>query len=109
MLHGILPDKYLAHVLLLSKAVRLLLGDCISFSDITNLQNSSCCASGSLWKNIMVSCHKTTIPQFVFVNCFHLDWEVLFSGGVLIIMKWTSDTSISNYFAIVKHALMKLG
>ena len=57
----------------------------------------------------MVSCHKTTIPQFVFVDCFHLDWEALFSSGVLMIMKWTSDTSISNYFDICETCTHEIG
>lgn len=34
ILRGILPDKYLAHALLLSKAIRLLLSDNVSNSDI---------------------------------------------------------------------------
>lgn len=34
ILRGILPDKYLAHALLLSKAIRLLLSDNVSYSDI---------------------------------------------------------------------------
>ncbi len=33
-LHGILPDKYLVHVLLLAKAVRILLGDHILAADV---------------------------------------------------------------------------
>ncbi len=36
-LHGILPDKYLAHVLLLSKAMRLLLDDCINLANLLQL------------------------------------------------------------------------
>lgn len=34
VLHGILPDKYLAHAVLLSKAIRILLGECISLRDV---------------------------------------------------------------------------
>ena len=34
ILHGILPDKYVAHCFLLSKAIRLLLSDMISPEDI---------------------------------------------------------------------------
>ena len=34
VLHGILPDKYVAHCFLLSKAVRLLLSDAITSADI---------------------------------------------------------------------------
>ena len=34
LLHGILPDKFLGHALLLSKALRLLLADEVSHADI---------------------------------------------------------------------------
>ncbi|CAI8020857.1 hypothetical protein GBAR_LOCUS12434 [Geodia barretti] len=39
LLHGILPDKYLVHALLLSKAMRLLLADEISQADIEIADN----------------------------------------------------------------------
>ena len=39
LLCGILPDKYLAHVLLLSKAMRLLLGDQLSHADVEIAEN----------------------------------------------------------------------
>jgi hypothetical protein len=39
LLHGILPDKYLVHALLLSKAMRLLLADEISQADIEIAEN----------------------------------------------------------------------
>lgn len=39
ILCGILPDKYLAHALLLSKAIRLLLGDQVSLADIDISEN----------------------------------------------------------------------
>lgn len=39
LLCGILPDKYLAHALLLSKAMRLLLGDQLSHADIEIAEN----------------------------------------------------------------------
>ena len=42
MLHGILPDKYLAHALLLTKAVRLLLADEVSHADIEIADNLLC-------------------------------------------------------------------
>ena len=39
LLAGILPDMYLAHALLLSKAIRLLLGDRLSQADIDIAEN----------------------------------------------------------------------
>ena len=39
ILHGILPDKFLAHALLLSKAIRILLSDEISHGDIKIAEN----------------------------------------------------------------------
>ena len=39
VLSGILPDRYLAHALLLSKALRLLLGDQVSLADIDISEN----------------------------------------------------------------------
>lgn len=42
-LHAILQDKYPAHALVLSNAVRLLLGDCISFSDIAVAEQQLLC------------------------------------------------------------------
>ena len=39
LLCGILPDQYLAHALLLSKAMRLLLGDQVSHADIEIAEN----------------------------------------------------------------------
>lgn len=34
VLHGILPDKYLVYVLLLSKSIRILLGNYIAVDDV---------------------------------------------------------------------------
>lgn len=39
LLCGILPDQYLAHALLLSKAMRVLLGDQLSHADIEIAEN----------------------------------------------------------------------
>ncbi len=39
ILHGLLPDRYLAHVLLLSKAIRLLLADRVSYDDLSLASN----------------------------------------------------------------------
>lgn len=42
MLQGILPDKYFAHALLLSKAIRVLLSDSISLSDCSVAERLLC-------------------------------------------------------------------
>lgn len=39
ILQGILPDKFLAHALLLSKAIRLLLSDCITPMDLEGAEH----------------------------------------------------------------------
>ena len=39
ILHGILPDQYLAHALLLTKAMRILLQDEISYAEIEIAEN----------------------------------------------------------------------
>ena len=39
---GILPDKFLSHALILCKAVRLLVGDTVSYSDIEIAEELLC-------------------------------------------------------------------
>ena len=42
LLHGSLPDKFLAHALLLSKGIRILLGDQISHSEVDMAEHLLC-------------------------------------------------------------------